>query len=66
MNLFLLEKVPSFLVHLLWYFSVHTDAYGIVAGQNVSILLLDSNSNVPTFLITAPMINEFTPDIVGK
>ena len=44
--------------------TVDNPAYGIVAGQKVNLLWLNINSNVPTFLITAPMINGFTPDIV--
>jgi len=44
--------------------TVDNPAYGIVAGQKVKLLWLNINSNVPTFLITAPMINGYTPDIV--
>jgi len=45
--------------------TVDNPAYGIAAGQKVKLLWLNINSNVPTFLITAPMINGYTPDIVG-
>lgn len=45
--------------------TIDNDAYGIVAGQNISILLLNLNSNVPTFLITTPMIDAYTPAVVG-
>ena len=45
--------------------TVDNPAYGIAAKQKVSILWLNMNSNVLTFLITSPMINGYTPDIVS-
>jgi len=45
--------------------TVDNPAYGIVAGQKVKLLWLNINSNIPTFLITAPMINGYTPDLVA-
>ena len=44
--------------------TVDNPAYGIVAGQKVKLLWLNINSNIPTFLITAPMINGYTPAVV--
>ena len=45
--------------------TVDNDVYGMVAGQKVSILVLNINSNIPTVLLTAPMINAYTPGLVS-
>ena len=40
------------------------DAYGVQGGQNESIAVLNLNSYVPIFIVTAPVINAYTPAIV--
>lgn len=45
--------------------SLHIEPFGVRAGQQVSIAVINLNSNIPTFVVTEPVIQEATPGLVS-
>lgn len=43
----------------------HTESFGVQAGQNVSIAIINLNSDITTFVITEPVIKAETPRLVS-
>ena len=41
------------------------DSFGVKAGQQVSIAVINLNSNIPTFVITESVIQAETPGLVS-
>jgi len=44
--------------------TVSNPAFGVQGGQKISLAILNINSDIPTFLVTEPVITAYTPNLV--
>jgi hypothetical protein len=66
---YLLNTTTDYLFSLLLYYThiqmIMTEPFGVKAGQQVSIAVINLNSNIPTFVIGEKVIEAETPGLVS-